>query len=118
MRSFTYLVDLGKHAHFGPVQHSERQAHHLQVLAAGSCRDVPGFCAHIVDDSLLQPGDEEMGALVDHTLLDTAETVEDDGAAATFDIVEGGLRETDAGGHGDGEAVESVESVGGHFESV
>lgn len=110
----TYLVDLREHGHLGPVQHSERQADHLQVLAAGGCGDVPGLGAHIVYNRLLQPGNKEVGSLVDNTLLDTTQTVEDDGAAAAFDIVEGGLGETDASGKWDGEAVQLVESVGGH----
>jgi hypothetical protein len=112
----TYLVDGGQLGHLGPVQHSEGQANHLQVLAAGGCGDVPRLGAHIVDDRLLEPGNEEVGALVHDALADTAQTVKDDGAVAAFDIVERGLGETDAGGERDGEAVDGVEDVGGHGE--
>lgn len=118
MYRMTYLVDGRQLGHLGPVQHSEGQAHHLQVLAAGGCGDVSGLGAHIVDDRLLEPGNEEVGALVDDALANTAQTVEDDGAVAALDIVEGGLGETDAGGERDGEAVDGVEGVGGHVESV
>jgi hypothetical protein len=112
----TYLVDGGQLGDLGPVQDSEGQANHLQVLAAGGCGDVPGLGAHIVDDRLLQPGNEEVGALVDDALANTAQTVEDDGAVAALDIVERGLGETNAGGQRDGEAVDGVEDVGGHVE--
>jgi len=98
------------------VQHSESQANHLQVLAAGGRGDVPGLGAHIVDDRLLEPGNEEVSAFVDDALANTAQTVEDDGAVAAFDIVERGLGETDAGGEWDGEAVDGVEGVCGHCE--
>ena len=53
------------------MQHSQRQANHLQILAAGRGRDIPGFGADIVDDGLLQPRDEEVCAFVDDGLLDT-----------------------------------------------
>lgn len=116
--SATYLVDGGQLGHLGPVQHSEGQANHLQVLAAGGCGDVPRLGAHIVDDRLLKPGNEEVGALVDDALADTTQTVEDDGAVAAFDIVERGLGETDTGCERDGEAVDGVEDVGGHVGGV
>jgi hypothetical protein len=93
------------------VQHSEGQADHLQVLAAGGCGDVPRLGAHIVDDRLLEPGNEEVGAFVNNTFANTAQTVEDDGAIAALDIVEGSLGETEAGGERDGETVDGVECV-------
>lgn len=96
------------------MQNSEGQANHLQVLAAGGCRDVPRLGAHIIDDRLLEPWNEEVGAFVDDALANTAQTVEDDGAVAALDIVERSLGETEAGGERDGEAVDGVESVGGH----
>jgi hypothetical protein len=109
-----YLVDGGQLGDLGPVQNSEGQANHLQVLAAGGCGDVSRLGAHIVDDRLLEPGNEEVGALIDDALANTAQTVEDDGAVAALDIVDGSLGETEAGGERDGEAVDGVESVGGH----
>ena len=96
------------------MKNSEGQANHLQVLAAGGCRDVSRLGAHIVDDRLLEPGNEEVGAFVDDALADTTQTVEDDGAVAALDIVEGGLSETEASGERDREAVDGVKSVGGH----
>jgi hypothetical protein len=116
--SNAYLVDGGQLGDLGPVQNSEGQANHLQVLAAGGCGDVPRLGAHIVDDCLLEPGNEEVGALVDDALANTAQTVEDDGAVAALDIVDGSLGKTEAGGERDGEAVDSVESVGGHCEGL
>jgi hypothetical protein len=94
------------------VQHSEGQANHLQVLAAGGCGDVPRLGAHIVDDRLLEPGNEEVGSLVDDALANTTQTVEDDGAVAALDIVERSLGETETGSERDGEAVDGVECVG------
>lgn len=96
------------------MQNSQGQADHLQVLTAGGCGDVSRLGAHIVDDRLLEPGNEEVGAFVDDALANTAQTVEDDGAVAALDIVDGSLGETEAGGERNGEAVNSVESVGGH----
>ena len=113
-----YLVDGGQLGDLGPVQNSEGQANHLQVLAAGGCGDVSRLGAHIVDDRLLEPGNEEVGAFVDDALANTAQTVEDDGAVAALDIVEGSLSETEAGGERDGEAVDGVESVGSHYKCV
>ena len=113
--SHAYLVDGGQLGDLGPVQNSESQANHLQVLAAGGCGDVSGLGAHIVDDRLLEPGNEEVGAFVDNALANTAQTVEDDSAVAALDIVERSLGKTEAGGERDGEAVDGVESVGGHY---
>ena len=53
------------------MQHPQRQADHLQILAASRSRDVPGFGADVVDDGFLQPRDQEMCALVDDILLDS-----------------------------------------------
>ncbi len=68
---WSYLVYLGQIWDLGSMQHPQRQADHLQILAAGRGGDVPGFGADIVDDGLLQPGDEEMCAFVDDGLLDS-----------------------------------------------
>lgn len=113
--SIAYLVDGGKLGDLWPVKDSEGQANHLQVLAAGGCGNVSRLGAHIVDDRLLEPWNEEVGALVDDAFANTAQTVEDDRAVAALDIVEGSLGKTDAGGKRDGEAVDGVESVGGHY---
>lgn len=101
-RKASYLVDPGQHPNFGPVQHSERQAHHLQVLAASCGRNVPRLRAHIIDDRPLHPGDQEMCSLIDDRLFHTLESVEDDSASATADVVDGSLadREGDETGNG------------------
>lgn len=70
------------------MQHSQRQANHLQILAAGRCGDVPGLRADIIYDGLLQPRNEEMGALIHDCLLDSAQTIEDDSTSSTLDIVD------------------------------
>lgn len=53
------------------MQYPQRQADHLQILAASRGRDVPGFGAHVVDDGFLQPGDQEVCAFVDDGLFDS-----------------------------------------------
>lgn len=83
-----YLVNLGKLRNLGSMQHSQRQADHLQILAAGRGGDVSGLGADIIYDGLLQPRNEEMGALVHDCLLDSAQTIEDDSASSTFDVVD------------------------------
>lgn len=100
------------------MQDSQRQTDHLQVLTSGGGGDVARLRADIVDDGLLQPGDEEMGAFVDHLVLHTGQSVEDDGAGTAADVVDGGVEEVDTAGDGDGESVEVVEPVGGHGEAV
>lgn len=52
-----------------------------------------------------------MGSLVDDGLLDTGDTVEDDGARATADVVDGGVEGHDPDGGGDGQTVDVVEGV-------
>ena len=56
-----------------------------------------------------------MCAFVDDGLFDAGEPVEDYGAGATFDVVEGGLSEGEAEGDGHGPAGDVVEDVG-HVE--
>lgn len=55
-----------------------------------------------------------MGAFIDDALLDTVQTVEDDGALATTDIVDGGGGDGEGDSGGDGEAVDLIERLGGH----
>lgn len=66
-----HLVDLGQSLDVWPVQNSQRQADHLQILAARRGGDVARLGAHVEDDAALQPGDQEVRALVDDVLLDT-----------------------------------------------
>lgn len=83
------------------MQHPQCQGNHLQVLGAGGGADVPGSCADIEDNSALQPGDQEMCALVDDLLPHSGQAVEDDGACATLDIVDGRLCDREGDGAGD-----------------
>jgi hypothetical protein len=79
------------------MQYSERQAHHLQVLATGGGGDVSGLGPHIEDDAPLQPGNEKVCTLADNFLLDTGKTVEDDGSGTALDVVDGLSGEEDDG---------------------
>lgn len=96
------------------MQDSESQADHLQILGTGSGGDVARLCADVVDDALLQPGDQEMGSLAHNAFLDTRQTVEDDGASAALDIVHGSIGERQTEGSGNSPLVDGTESVGGH----
>jgi len=69
------------------MQHSQRQADHLQVLATGGGADVSRLGSDIVYDGSLQPRNEKMCAFVHDGLLDSGQTVEDYCASAAFDIV-------------------------------
>ena len=94
------------------MQHPQRQAHHLQVLAPRRGADVARFRADIEGDGFLQPWDEEVCAFVDDLVVDSSQTVEDDYAGAAFDVVEGGAGEGEGEGGGDGPAVDLAECVG------
>lgn len=87
------------------MQHSQRQANHLQILAAGRGGYVSGFGAYIIDDGLLQPRNEEMGTLIHDCLLDSAQTIKDNSTSSTLDIVDWSLDERETNGGGDGEFV-------------
>lgn len=102
------------------MQHPQRQADHLQILATGRGRDVPGFGAHVVDDGFLQPGNQEVCAFVDDTFLDSGQTVEYHRSCAAFDVVHGGLGEGPADGDWDGPFVDCGEGVrhGGGTEDI
>lgn len=108
----TCLVNLGKGLDLGPVQHAQGQVNHLQVLAAGDCANGARLGADVEDDALLQPGDEEVGALVDDVVLDALPPVKDDGARAAADVVDGRAGQADGDGAGKGEPVEEVEGLG------
>jgi hypothetical protein len=82
-----YLVDLGQHLYFRSMQYSQSQADHLHVFASSSGADVPGLRSDIVDDGLLQPGDQEVCAFIDNPFLGTSYAVEDDCSCSTSYIV-------------------------------
>lgn len=75
------------------MQDPQGQADHLQVLGAGGGGDVAGLGADVEDDAALEPGDEEVRALVDDLLLDALQPVEDDGPRAAAHVVDGRLRQ-------------------------
>lgn len=110
----THLVDFRQGLDLGPVQDTQRQADHLQVLAAGGGGDVARLGAHIVVDGALQPRHQEVGALADNVLLHTRQTVEDDGPRPAADIVDGVLQHADADGGGHGKLGEEVQNAGVH----
>lgn len=96
------------------MQHPQRQRHHLQIFTAGRGGDVAGFGAHVVDDGFLQPGDQEVGALVDDGLLDARQAVENDGAGTAFDVVEGELSDEEGDGGWGGPPTGSPQDLLGH----
>lgn len=104
-----YLVNLWQGLDVWPVQDSQRQADHLEILAAGGGGNVPGLCAHVKDDAPLQPRDQKVRSLVDDILLDTGQPVEDDGSCSAPDVVDGLCDEECAGRGRDGHAVHEVE---------
>lgn len=104
-----YLVNLWQGLDIWPVQDSQRQADHLEILAAGGGGNVPGLRAHVKDDAPLQPRDQKVRSLVDDILLDTGQPVEDDGSCSAPDVVDGLCEEECAGRGRDGHAVHEVE---------
>jgi len=96
------------------MQHPERQAHHLQVLTPRRRTDIAWFGPDVVHDRALEPWDEEVCAFVHDLVFDSGQAVEDDGAGAAFDVVDGGGGEGEGDGGRDGVAVHLVEGVGCH----
>ena len=66
-----HLVNFRQSLHLRSVQHSECQADHLQILATSGCGDISRFRSYIVNDSFLQPGDQEVCAFTNDFLLNT-----------------------------------------------
>lgn len=83
-----YLVDLGQILDFWSVKHPQCQADHLQVFTACGGRDVSRLRANIIYNGFLEPGDQEVCALVHDLILYTGYPVEDDGPCATSNIIE------------------------------
>ena len=97
-----YLVDRRQLGNIRPVQNSQRQANHLQILTPCRRRDIARLRADIVDNSSLQPRNEKVRALVDHCLLHSRQSVEDDCPGSAADIVQRGVDESCARSDGDG----------------
>ena len=55
-----------------------------------------------------------MSSFVYDGLFDSGKTIEDDGACTAFHVVDGRLSKGEGGGSGDGIAVDTLKSVGGH----
>lgn len=105
----TYLVDLRQIRDFRSMQHPQRQANHLQVLATSCGRNVSWLCPDIEYDAALKPWNQKVCAFVDDCVFYSGQTVEDDCSCATSDIVDGLLDCECCDGAGDGEPVESAE---------
>ena len=86
------------------MQYPQRERNHLQILASRCRANVPRPRADIVDNGPLQPWYQKVGALIGDLVLDTGQTVEDDGAGSAFDVVERCLEERGADGQGDDKA--------------
>lgn len=94
------------------MQHTERQCDHLQILTSSGSRDVARLRPHVIDNSPLQPGDQQVCAFVDDLFLHSRQPIEDDSPRTTLDIVEGGVEEHGTDGHGAGQPVDIVKGVG------
>lgn len=105
-----YLVDLGQSLDIWSVQHSQCQAHHLQILATSRRGNIPGLGPHIEDDALLQPRHQEVRALIDDILLDTRHSIENHSSGSAFDIEYGLAGEEDACRRWNRQAVHEIES--------
>lgn len=111
-----HLVNLWQSLDFWTVKHTKRQADHLQVFGSSSGADVARLCPYIVDDTPLQPRNQEMCALVHYCLLHSGKSVEDDCAGTAFDIVHGGVGQRQADGGGHSPFVDSVEDIRGRHD--
>lgn len=111
---WTHLVDDRELRDIRAMQDSQGQAHHLQVLTSRCSGDVARLGSNIIDNRLLQPGDQEMCALVDDLLLDAAQSVEDDRPCSTADVVDGSVEDHRTRRHGDGKPVNVVQTVSRH----
>ena len=88
------MIDLGKHLDFRSVEDSKCQADHLQILGSSRCTDISWLGSDIVDDGLLEPGNQKVSAFIDDLLFYSLETIEDNSSGSAFDIVDGGLEYT------------------------
>ena len=113
----SYLIDCRQSRHLGSMQDPQRQTDHLQILATSCRTNVSRLGAHVVDDSFLHPRNEEMCAFIDHAVLDTRQTIEDDCSVSASDIVHGCLANGNSDEDGDCISRDRVEDGGrGHLE--
>jgi hypothetical protein len=71
-------------------------------MAETETNKIPAPGPDVENVGLLNPGDHEMCAFADNRLADAGYAVEDDGAVAAVDVVEGGV--CHGTGHGETEA--------------
>ena len=69
------------------MKNPQRQTNHLQILASRGRANIPRFRPHIIDNSFLKPGDEEMCSFLHDLLLHSGKTVKYDGSSSSTDIV-------------------------------
>jgi hypothetical protein len=69
------------------MQDPQGQTHHLQILTPRRRTDITRLRADIIDNRLLKPGDKEMRSLFNNLLLDSRQTVKNDGSCPALDIV-------------------------------
>jgi hypothetical protein len=81
--------DIREALNVGAREDAEREADHLEVLGAGGGGEVVRAGADVEEGGALQEWDPEVGALPDRVREHPAEAVEDDGALAAVDGVEG-----------------------------
>jgi hypothetical protein len=81
------LIDFGEMDDVWTMQDPQRQTHHLQILTPRRRTDITRLRADIIDNRLLKPGDKEMRSLFNNLLLDSRQTVKNDGSCPALDIV-------------------------------
>lgn len=110
------------------MKNPQCQTDHLQVFGPSSGRDISWLGADVVDNSLLEPRDEEVGSLIDNldiahiprqrlqrgnnlenanvwtnSFLDTRQPVENNSPASALDVVDRQLEQRNADGCRDSE---------------
>ena len=96
------------------MQDSQCQAHHLQILTSRRGRDISRLSSHIIDNALLQPGNQKVCAFVHNCVLDSGIAIKDDRTGSAFDIVDGCLDKCGSNCEGNSCGVDTFEKVG-HF---
>ncbi|CAL5410957.1 unnamed protein product [Camellia sinensis] len=72
------------------VRKTKSEVDHLEIFGAGDGREGVGTSSDVENVGSLEPWDEEMGSFADGLIDDAAKSIEEDGALATVDGVEGG----------------------------
>jgi len=93
------------------VQDSKCQGNHLQIFASSRSRNISWFRPNIVDNALLQPGNQEVRSFIDDSFLHSGVSIEDDCSSSALDIVYGGLKYADTDNGRDDGRIESFQCV-------